>query len=93
VGGDEGGFDIEGTFLYGISLYNPSYAARPANTGLTLFRYAFHADIDLIGRRLSIPVDLNMFTDKTRSGLRKLVPSEGDVITGLTSTWDGVGPG
>jgi hypothetical protein len=92
VAGEEDGFDIEGALLYGVSIYNPSYAARPANTGLTLFRYALHADIDLIGRRLSIPLDLNMFTDRTRSGLRKLVPSEGDVITGVTSTW-GLGPG
>ncbi len=92
VEGVDEGFDIEGSFLYGVSLYNPSYAARPANSGLTLFRYAFHADIDLIGRKLSIPVDLNMFTDRTRSGMRKLVPSEGDLITGVTSTWT-VGPG
>lgn len=92
VEGGTDGFDIEGSFLYGVSLYNPSYAARPANTGLTLFRYAFHADIDLIGRKLSIPVDVNMFTDRTRSGMRKLIPSEGDVITGITSTWP-VGPG
>jgi hypothetical protein len=92
VEGPDKGFDIEGSFLYGVAIYNPSYAARPANTGLTLFRYALHADIDLIGRRLSIPLDLNMFTDRTRSGFRKLVPSEGDIITGVTSTW-GVGPG
>jgi len=86
------GFDVEGAVVLGIALYNPSYAARPANTGLALFRYAVHADFDLIGRRLSIPLDLNMFTDGTRSGLRKLIPSEGDVITGVTSTWR-VGPG
>jgi hypothetical protein len=92
VEGEEAGFDIEGSFLYGVSIYNPSYAARPANTGLTLFRYAFHADIDLIGRKLSIPIDVNMFTDRTRSGMRKLIPSEGDVITGVTSTWP-LGPG
>jgi hypothetical protein len=92
VAGEDDGFDIEGALLYGVSLYNASYAARPANTGLTLFRYALHADIDLVGRRLSIPLDVNMFTDRMRSGLRKLVPSEGDVIAGVTSTW-AVGPG
>ncbi len=92
VEGEDQGFDIAGSLLYGVSIYNPSYAARPANTGLTLFRYALHADIDLIGRKLSIPIDVNMFTDRTRTGLRKLIPSEGDVITGVTSTWN-VGPG
>ena len=76
-----------------MSIYNPSYAARPDNTGLALFRYAAHFDFDLIGRRLSIPLDLNMFTDRLAIGFaRKPVPSELDVITGVTSTWR-AGPG
>jgi hypothetical protein len=95
-GGVEGatdGFDVSGSASLGVSLYNPSYAARPDNTGLTLFRYAGHGDVDLIGRRLSIPVDVNMFTDRAAVGFgRKLVPSELDVITGVTSTWR-LGPG
>jgi hypothetical protein len=95
-GGIEGpteGFDFSGSATLGLSLYNPSYAARPDNTGLALFRYAAHFDFDLIGRRLSIPLDLNMFTDRLAVGFaRKLVPSELDVITGVTSTWR-LGPG
>ena len=68
---------------------------RPAPTtrGLALFRYAGHADLDLIGRRLSIPIDVNMFTDRTAIGFgRKLLPSELDVIAGVTTTWR-LGPG
>ena len=68
---------------------------RPAPTtpGLALFRYAGHVDVDLIGRRLSIPIDINMFTDRLAIGFaRKFVPSELDVITGVTSTWR-LGPG
>jgi len=95
-GGVEGatsGFDFSGSASLGVSLYNPTYAARPDNTGLVLFRYAGHADLDIIGRRLSIPIDLNMFTDRSAIGFgRKLVPSELDVITGLTTTWR-LGPG
>ena len=95
-GGIEGatsGFDVSGSASLGVSLYNPTYAARPDNTGLTLFRYAGHGDIDLIGRRLSIPIDVNMFSDRTAIGFgRKLVPSELDIITGVTSTWR-LGPG
>ena len=95
-GGIEGptsGFDVSGSASLGLSIYNPTYAARPDNTGLTLFRYAGHADVDLIGRRLSIPIDVNMFTDRTAVGFaRKLVPSELDFITGLTTTWR-LGPG
>jgi hypothetical protein len=95
-GGIEGpteGFDFSGSASFGVSIYNPTYAARPDNTGLTLFRYAGHGDVDLIGRRLSIPIDVNMFTDRTAIGFgRKLVPSELDIITGLTTTWR-LGPG
>jgi hypothetical protein len=95
-GGLEGateGFDVSGSASLGVSVYNPTYAARPDNTGLALFRYAGHADVDLIGRRLSIPIDVNMFTDRLAHGFaRKLVPSELDVIAGVTTTWR-LGPG
>ena len=95
-GGIEGassGFDVSGSASLGLSVYNPTYAARPDNTGLTLFRYAGHADVDLVGRRLSIPIDVNLFTDRTAIGFwRKFVPSELDVIAGLTTTWR-LGPG
>ena len=92
--GDDTKFDIEGAVMAGVSLYNPTYAARPNNSGLTLFRYAAHVDIDLIGRKLSIPLDLNMFTDRLdhKGGSHPFTPSEGDIITGVTTTWD-VGPG
>src|ERR1700753_2150967 len=66
VGGDENGFHVSGALPLGVSLINPSYAARPDNTGLALFRYALHADTDLVGRKLSIPLDLNVFTDRER---------------------------
>lgn len=93
IEGATSGFAFGGSASLGVSVYNPSYAARPDNTGLALFRYAAHFDFDLIGRRLSIPLDLNMFTDRTAVGTaRKLVPSELDVITGVTSTWR-LGPG
>jgi hypothetical protein len=55
-------------------------------------RYAAHADVDLIGQRLSIPLDVNMFTDKQRPGMEKFSPSELDLIGGVTTTWP-AGPG
>ena len=91
VEGADRGVALSGSLMLGAALYNPSYAARPDNTGLALMRYAAHLDTDLIGRRLSIPLDLNFFTDRERSGIAKLSPSEFDLITGLTSTW-GLGP-
>jgi hypothetical protein len=87
LGGSDSGFALSGNLLFGVAAYNPSYAARPDNTGRALLRAAAHFDIDLIGSRLSIPVDMNMFTDRERRALGELVPTELDVITGLTSTW------
>ena len=87
VGGDDDGFGISGAAMLGVALDNPTYAARPNNTGHALFRYALHADADLIGRKLSIPLDLNAFTDRDRKGAAVLAPSEFDVITGLTTTF------
>lgn len=87
VAGADHGFDLTGALTVGVSIINNSYAARPNNTGLTLMRYAGHADVDIIGRRLSFPVDVNMFTDKLEPGFKKLVPTELDYIVGMTSTW------
>jgi hypothetical protein len=93
IEGPTSGVAFGGSASFGISLFNPTYAARPDNTGLALFRYAFHFDLDLIGRRLSIPLDLNAFTDRqARPHARMVVPSELDLITGVTSTW-ALGPG
>lgn len=86
VGGDAKEFNVSGSVMLGASLYNPSYAARPDNTGRALFRYALHLDVDLLGRYLSIPIDVNMFTDRERQGASIFAPSELDLITGLTST-------
>lgn len=86
------GFNVEGALSYGVSLYNPSYGARPDNTGRTLFRYAAHVDVDLIGRKLSLPLDVNVFTDRLRGGAAVFLPTEFDGIAGVTSTWP-LGPG
>ena len=70
VGGADSGFAISGSLLGGIAFFNPTYAARPDNTGKALLRLAPHLDIDLIGSRLSIPVDINVFTDRERPACR-----------------------
>ncbi|MFZ5893750.1 MAG: hypothetical protein ACOY0T_21995 [Myxococcota bacterium] len=87
VAGAESGVALSGSLLVGVAVYNPTYAARPDNTGHALLRLAPHFDFDLIGRHLSIPLDINFFSDRDREGAKKLLPSEFDVITGLTSTW------
>lgn len=92
VEGSATGFGVSGSAALGISPYNPSYAARPDNSGKALLRYALHADVDLVGRRLSLPLDVNFFSDRERPGARVLGPTEFDVITGITSTFR-AGPG
>ncbi|PZR05965.1 MAG: hypothetical protein DI536_31385 [Archangium gephyra] len=92
VGGNDTSFNFSGALMAGVSLYNPSYAARPDNTGLALFRYAAHFDVDLIGRYLSVPLDVSFFTDATRMGGEVLLPTEFDFIGGITSTF-AAGPG
>lgn len=93
VEGESTGFNVSGAAMLGVAIANGTYGARPDNTGLTLMRYAAHADFDLIGRHLSIPLDINMFTDRTQPGVgRKLIPTELDIISGLTTTWS-LGPG
>jgi hypothetical protein len=91
VAGAERGVGFSGSLILGSALYNPSYAARPDNSGLALMRYAAHFDLDLIGRRLSVPLDVNMFTDREADGGKVLAPSEFDVISGVTSTWPVLG--
>jgi hypothetical protein len=85
-------FNVSGGLTVGPAIYNPTYAARPDNTGKTLMRYALHADVDLIGQKLSLPIDVNLFSDRERHGLKKLLPTELDVIGGVTTTWP-LGPG
>ena len=87
VSGASEGTNVSGSLMLGSAIYNPTYAARPDNTGHALFRYAAHADFDLIGSRLSIPLDVNVFTDRDLPGLAIFKPTELDLITGVTSTW------
>jgi hypothetical protein len=91
LSGADSGVALSGSLLAGAAFFNPTYAARPNNSGHALARLAPHFDLDLIGSRLSIPIDVNLFSDRDRSGLAKLAPSELDLISGLTSTW-GLGP-
>lgn len=91
LGGADHGFELSGSVLFGAAVFNPTYAARPDNTGHALLRLAPHLDIDLIGSRLSIPIDINFFSDRDRSGIGKIGPSEFDFISGVTSTWP-IGP-
>lgn len=84
--GHETEFNVSGGLTLGVSLLNETYAARPDNTGVALMRYASHLDVDLIGRKLSLPLDVNVFSDRTRRGALVFAPTELDLIGGVTTT-------
>jgi len=82
--GEEPVFNVSGYLFGGAFLFNPSYAARPNNSGIALFRFGLHVDVDLYKRWLTLSYDMNSFTDG-QGGVNPLTPSEYDHILGLLS--------
>jgi hypothetical protein len=68
--------DVSLSSTFGWFLYNPSYAARPDNSGLALFRYAGHLEISIWKDHLALGTDFTLFTDRESS--QPLRPSELD---------------
>ena len=67
---DENGHEAEetlfgGYFLTGVFANNPSFAARPDNTGLVGMRYMLHLETDLYKQYLTFYTDQNFFSDRT----------------------------
>ena len=73
--------NLTGYVFGGTMLYNPSYAARPDNTGLALGRLGGHLDLDVWHKYLTIAYDGNVFTDRLAGN--EATPSEIDHIVGL----------
>lgn len=69
----------------GWMFFNHQYFARPDNTGITLYRYVAHFDLDLYQERVIFFGDANMFTDRTASNVMR--PSELDYILGIALRW------
>ncbi len=67
--------DISGALTLGWFAFNPTYAARPDNSGIALFRYAAHLELSVWHDRFSIGSDFTFFTDRQ---VRPLAPSELD---------------
>jgi hypothetical protein len=72
--------DISGWVTLGGFLFNPTYAARPDNTGLALLRYSLHAELSTFDDLFSLGVDGTMFTDRLVNVVR---PSELDFTVDL----------
>jgi hypothetical protein len=77
-----------GGYLYfGYFFHNPTFAARPDNTGLVLFRYGLHLDIQPVDW-LTFSYDSNFFSDKEASN--EIRPSEWDNHVALAAQWKAI---
>lgn len=66
---DANGHEVEeslfaGYFLTGVFASNPTFAARPDNTGLVGLRHMLHLETDLYKQYLTFYTDQNFFSDR-----------------------------
>jgi hypothetical protein len=69
--------DLSGWVALGWFAWNPTYAARPDNTGIALFRYVFHGELSVWHDHLSFGVEATSFSDRDAANVA--VPSELDL--------------
>ena len=83
--GDEGADEtlIGGYLLAGAFVSNPSFAARPDNTGRVGLRYMAHVETDLYKKYLTFYTDQNFFSDRDNGWIEL---SEWDQTYGITGT-------
>lgn len=87
---DENGREAEeslfgGYLLTGVFAHNPTFAARPDNTGLVALRHMLHLETDLYKQYLTFYTDQNFFSDR-RTGWIEL--SEWDSTYAFTGVVD-----
>lgn len=75
---------IQGYLLSGAFVSNPSFAARPDNTGLVGLRHMIHLETDLYKEYLQFYTDQNFFSDR-RAGWISL--SEWDSVYAFTGAF------
>ncbi|MCP9440826.1 MAG: hypothetical protein NHB36_13180 [Nitrospira sp.] len=56
---------VAGYLLTGVFAHNPSFAARPDNTGLVGMRHMLHLETDLYKQYVTLYTDHNFFSDRT----------------------------
>ena len=76
---------IGGYLLAGAFISNPSFAARPDNTGRVGMRYMLHAETDLYKKYLTFYSDQNFFSDRDNGWIEL---SEWDQTYGITGAVD-----
>src|SRR5262245_15906840 len=76
-----------GYLLSAAFLSNPTFAARPDNTGLVGLRHMLHLETDLYKQYLTFYTDQNFFSDRTK-GWVELSEWDGTyAFTGLIDRW------
>ncbi|MBA5867662.1 MAG: hypothetical protein GDA67_13300 [Nitrospira sp. CR1.3] len=74
---------IAGYFLAAAFVSNPTFAARPDNTGLVGMRYMMHLETDMYKKYLTAYSDQNFFSDREKGWI---ILTEWDQTYGLTGT-------
>jgi len=74
-----------GYFLTGAFVKNPTFAARPDNTGLVGMRHMLHLETDLYKQYLTFYTDQNFFSDRTNGWVEL---SEWDSTVAFTGVLD-----
>lgn len=59
-----------GYFLTAAFVKNPTFTARPDNTGLVELRHMLHLETDLYKQYLTFYMDQNFFSDRTKGWLQ-----------------------
>jgi len=78
---------IKGYWLAAAFPYNPTFAARPDNTGLVGMRYMLHLETDLYEQYLQFYSDQNFFSDR-KTGWIELSEWDGTyALTGSYRNW------
>lgn len=79
---------IGGYLLSGAFINNPSFTARPDNTGLVGLRHMIHLERDLYKQYVTFYTDQNFFSDRTKGWIKL---SEWDMtyaFTGIVGHWN-----
>lgn len=78
---------FEGYVLTGAFVSNPTFAARPDNTGLVGLRHMMHLETHLYKQYLTFYTDQNVFSDRTNGWITLTEWDMTYALTGLVDRW------
>ena len=78
---------FQGYLLSAAFVDNPTFAARPNNTGLVGMRYMLHLETELYKEYLQFYTDQNFFSDRTRGWIRLSEWDATFAFTGSVGNW------